>query len=82
MAGLSCIRPYPSAAPVQTPSNRPKTARIPGAESNAVTRGISVVPGFEKHISIPAAKAVVTSVSAPFMGSPSRKLVRQLLTLF
>jgi hypothetical protein len=67
MAGLSSIRPQPSAAPVHTPSKRPKNVLIPGTESKALNMGISVVPALAKHTSIPASTAVLTNISAPFM---------------
>src|SRR5579885_224537 len=66
-AGLPLIRAYPSAAPVQTPSNSPSTARMPSQASSAATSGISVVPGFAKQTSTPAAAAVRIRLSAPFM---------------
>jgi hypothetical protein len=64
-AGRPVMRPHPSAAPVQTPSNSPSTTRIPGARSRAATIGISVVPGFAKQISTPACWAVRSRLNAP-----------------
>src|SRR5438477_4910914 len=59
------MRAYPSAAPLHTPSNRPSTARIRGSRSSAFTSAISVVPGFAKQTSTPAAAAVRKTASAP-----------------
>src|SRR4051812_909983 len=64
IAGRPLIRAQPSAAPLQTPSNSPSTARI-GTSSSALTSAISVVPGLAKHTSIPAAAAVRNTASAP-----------------
>src|SRR5439155_21389297 len=66
-AGLSAMRPYPSAAPVTTPSNKPSIPRISGTESSAATKCISDVPGFVKHTSTPASTSVRISACAPFM---------------
>jgi hypothetical protein len=41
--------------------------RRPGTESNAITKGSSVVPGLARQISMPALTAVATNASAPFM---------------
>src|SRR4051794_24939388 len=67
IGGRFVMRLKPSAAPVTTPSNRPSTGRMAGSPSSAVTSGISVVPGLAKQISMPAARAVASRVSAPFM---------------
>src|SRR5437763_17058779 len=61
------MRPYPSAAPVTTPSNKPSVARISGTESSAATKCISDVPGFVKHTSTSASTSVRISACAPFM---------------
>src|SRR5947199_1465620 len=66
-AGLSAMRPYPSAAPVTTPSNKPSAARISGTESSAATKCISDVPGLVKHTSTSALTSVRISACAPFM---------------
>ena len=63
-AGRSVRRPYASAAPVQTPSNSPRIGRTP-EPSSAFTRSSSVVPGFAKQMSSPAAAAVRSRASAP-----------------
>jgi hypothetical protein len=52
-AGLPVTRAYPSAAPVTTPSNNPRTQRMPGTRSSAATKCISDVPGFMKQVSTP-----------------------------
>ncbi len=70
IAGVEVTRPYPSAAPVQTPSKRPSTGFTPLTLSIAATSGISVVPGFEKHMSMPQATAVFRRSSAPFTYTP------------
>src|SRR5438445_613284 len=49
-AGLPAIRPYPSAAPVATPSNSASTPRISGTESRASTQNIRLL----SHVSVPA----------------------------
>ncbi len=67
MAGFCFIRPKPSAAPVQTPSKRPRTGRMPLTVSNAATSVNSVVPALAKHISTPASLAVFKIISAPFI---------------
>ena len=52
-AGRPIIRPYPSAAPVTTPSKRASTARISGTASRAATKCISEVPGLAKqHVNL------------------------------
>src|SRR5918994_2620514 len=66
-AGLPAMRPYPSAAPVTTPSNKPSAARISGTESSAATKCISDVPGFVKHTSTSPSTRVRISACAPFM---------------
>ena len=68
-AGLSAIRPYPSAAPVQTPSNSASTARICGNSSSDATKCISDVPGFAKHTSTPEATSAPSRACAPFIVS-------------
>jgi hypothetical protein len=50
---------------VQTPSNKPSTARIPGTLSSAPTKGISVVPGLAKHTVTPADEAACRTATAP-----------------
>src|SRR5438067_150214 len=40
---------------------------MPSTASNAATRAISVVPGLAKQTSTPAASAVLTRLSAPFI---------------
>ena len=65
-AGRSAMRPYPSAAPVATPSNSASTPRISGTASSAATKCISDVPGFMKHVSTPHATSVRISACAPF----------------
>src|SRR5438270_2931359 len=64
------IRPYPSAAPVATPSNSASTARISGTESRAATKCISEVPGLVKQVVTPASTSVRIRASAPFMAWP------------
>ena len=66
-AGRPVIRPYPSAAPVATPSNRHSTPRICGTVSSAATKCISEVPGLLKHTSTPAPVSVLISACAPFI---------------
>src|ERR1700693_1954910 len=61
------MRAYPSAAPVTTPSNSPRTQRILGVRSSAATRWISEVPGLVKQVLTPPSTSVRTSLSAPFM---------------
>src|SRR5215212_2943493 len=56
--------------PVTTPSNSPKTQRIPSTRSSAATKCISEVPGLAKHTSTPPPTSVLTKLSAPFI-SPS-----------
>src|SRR5690349_14983589 len=68
-AGRPAIRPYPSAAPVATPSNRHSTPRMPGSWSRAATKCISEVPGLLKQVSTPQAVSVRISAWAPFTGS-------------
>src|SRR3954462_12051642 len=64
--GRSAIRAYPSAAPVATPSNSARIARISGTESSAATKCISDVPGFVKQVVTPAPTSVRSSACAPF----------------
>src|SRR3954447_21968874 len=64
-AGRSDIRAYPSAAPVATPSNSARTARISGTESSAATKCISDVPGFVKHVFTPPSTSVRSRAWAP-----------------
>src|SRR5437764_6285570 len=59
------MRAYPSAAPVATPSNRARTARISGTESSAATKCISDVPGLVKHVLTPEVTSVRISACAP-----------------
>ena len=66
-AGFPVIRPYPSAAPVQTPSKRHKIDRIPASESRALTRCISEVPGLAKQTVTPSFARVLVRLSAPFI---------------
>src|SRR5947208_16560608 len=49
---------------------------MPGIASIARTRGISVVPGFAKHTSTPAAIAVRMRLSAPFILPPRYDLIK------
>mmetsp|Transcript_44054 Transcript_44054/g.73343 ORF Transcript_44054/g.73343 Transcript_44054/m.73343 type:complete len:244 (+) Transcript_44054:119-850(+) len=65
IAGLPDIRAYPSAAPVTTFSCRPRIHRTPLMASREATRGISVVPGFAKHTSIPLLRSARIITSAP-----------------
>ena len=55
------MRPYPSAAPVATPSNRQRIPFISGVESRAATKCISDVPGLAKHVVTSQAVRVATS---------------------
>ena len=65
------MRAYPSAAPEATPSKSARTERMAFVRVSASTIAISVVPGFAKHTSIPAARLARTRASAPLlMGSP------------
>src|SRR5690606_8163236 len=57
----------PSAAPVATPSNSPRTQRMPGTRSSAATKCISDVPGFVKQTSTFESTKVRTRLSAPFI---------------
>src|SRR5438876_5451815 len=66
-AGRPVMRPYPSAAPVATPSKSARTGRISGTSSRAATKCISEVPGFVKQVSTPFATSVRSSACAPFM---------------
>ena len=66
-AGSPVTRPYPSAAPVATPSKRQSTLRSPSTSSRAATSSISVVPGLAKQTSTPRSTAVLSASSAPFM---------------
>jgi len=61
------MRPYPSAAPVATPSNRHRMGRIPGIESTDATKCISDVPGLLKQTSTPQLTRVCTRDCAPFI---------------
>ncbi len=63
------MRAYPSAAPVATPSNSASTPRSRGTESRALTKCISEVPGFMKHVSTPAPTRLPISACAPIMGT-------------
>src|SRR5215813_638219 len=67
VAGIAVIRAYPSAAPVTTPSKRPRTQRMPSTRSSAATKCISDVPGLAKHTSTPPPTSVRTRLSAPFI---------------
>ena len=66
-AGLPVMRPIPSAAPAQTPSNRASTDLTLGTASSACTRCISEVPGFAIQNSTPQSARVFISAVAPFM---------------
>src|SRR5436305_9308721 len=68
------MRAYPSAAPVATPSNRVRTARISGTESRAATKCISEVPGLVKHVVTPASTSVRINAWAPL--GMARELTR------
>src|SRR5579884_1342328 len=63
--GRPAMRAYPSAAPVATPSNRARTARISGTESSAATKCISEVPGLVKQVLTPEVTSVRISAWAP-----------------
>ncbi len=65
-AGRPAMRPYPSAAPVATPSNRASTPCISGTSSSAATKCISEVPGFMKQVSTPWPTRVRMRDWAPF----------------
>src|ERR1039458_8772068 len=62
------MRAYPSAAPEQTPSKRPRTPRMRGTRSSAATKRISEVPGFMRHRSTSLASRVLRRHSAPSIG--------------
>jgi hypothetical protein len=64
-AGFSAIRPYPSAAPVTTPSNNANIGRILLALLIAATKCISDVPGLAKQTSTPLFSNVAINASAP-----------------
>ena len=59
---------YPSAAPVTTPSNKPRTPRISGTLSSAATKCISEVPGLANVTSTPLETSVEMISCAPFIG--------------
>ena len=63
------MRAYPSAAPVTTPSNKPRMQRICGLRSSAATKCISDVPGLAKQTSTPPESSVSQRASAPFISS-------------
>src|SRR5262249_1297920 len=63
----------PSAAPMHTASESPRTGLIAETLSRAVTSASSVVPGFAKQISAPALAAVRRRASAPFISVPVRE---------
>ena len=65
------------AAPVTTPSNSPRTQRMPSTRSSAATKCISEVPGLAKQTSTPPATNVRTRLSAPFMLSLSFTIILQ-----
>ena len=72
-AGLSAMRAYPSAAPVATPSNRQRTARM-SVPSSAATKCISDVPGLVKQVSTPASISVSRRALAPLVISSASGL--------
>ena len=76
-AGRSAIRPYPSAAPVATPSNSAEHAAHLRHRVERGTKCISDVPGLVKHVSTPLSTSVRISAWAPFMvASISRRSCR------
>ena len=67
-AALPVPLAYPSAAPVTTPSNKPKTGLTSGWWSIAATKCISEVPGLAKTTSKPLEIKVFSKASAEFIG--------------
>src|ERR1039458_2962416 len=76
-AGFPVMRAYPSAAPEQTPSNRPRTPRMRGTRSSAETNCISLVPGFIRHRSTSLASRVLRRHSAPIMSGSFHQSTRR-----